>query len=160
MRKILTSFPYLLNEASLLRARIQLLEDELYSVCITASLSGMPFGGQMSNPTAQAGILCEERDEIRKEIEELKTKAQAIEAQHLHILSTLRILTKAEAEVVWARSIAPQRSSWAEVARRLEPKRSIRWWQMQYNTGISRFEDLGETIEHSEEIDDFAFQSK
>ena len=160
MRHILTSFPYLLDEASLLRARIQLLEDELYSVCVTASLSGMPFGGQMSDPTARAAVLIEERAEIIDEIVELQKKAAQIEALHMNILSTLRILTKPEAEVVWARSISAQKKSWAEVAREYLPKRSIRWWQMQYNTGISRFENLGEPIEHSEEIDDFAFQSK
>jgi hypothetical protein len=142
MKHVLRTYPYLIPEAIFCRRRIALLEEEMHSVCVTASLSGMPFSGRTSDSTGQAGILVEEREAILAEMRALADKAHALEQLHMEIGCVLRTLTREERLVICARRLGVHRLPWADLSRRLTPRRSIRWWQLVETTGLSRFKDF------------------
>jgi len=142
MRHVMNTYPYLIPEAELCRARVAMLQEDLHSVCVTASLSGMPFSGRTSDSTGLAGILIEEREAVQVEITHLLAKAEKLETLHLEIGCVLRTLTREERLVICARRLGVHKISWADVARRLKPRRSIRWWQLVEATGLSRFKNF------------------
>lgn len=126
--RMLREYPYLLEEAERLRRRADRLEDDLWSVSVTASLSGMPFGGSVSDSTARRALDGEAEKDLRT-IQVLRQRADELENAHLEISTRLRTLSPQERQVLCAREIGPFTTKWRALSHHLTPKRSIRWWQ-------------------------------
>lgn len=122
-------YPYLMEEAELLRRRAEKLREDCYDSPVTASLSGMPFGGQTSDTTARVAL--DEDTPVRlAEASSCDVKAQQVAECHLDISSRLRLLTREERLVLCAMDFGVPTPMWMWRHRVLVRGgvRSERWW--------------------------------
>jgi len=124
-----TIYPYLQEEAALLRRRAAKLREDCYDSPVTASLSGMPFGGQTSDSTARVA-LDENNPKRALEASSCDEKAERVLSLHLELSSRLRLLTREERLALCAMDFGVRTPIWMwrhriKVDGRIK---SERWW--------------------------------
>lgn len=122
-----TNYHYLRTEAALLRNAAEKLRGDCWEVPLTASLSGMPFGGQTSDSTARVALSGEAEEKQRKAAT-LDRRADRMEAIHTDISARLRTLTGPERRILCAVDLCGRPAPLWHLRTRLSPNRSIRWW--------------------------------